>query len=148
MRNPVNNALFACLWLLIAFATTAACKRATSAEKPASKNAEDRLSITVSKADKSKKDSATSSIKTTTRCPGCGEKKLPEEELCVSCANEVSNTCYRCGVFELDLNGKLCSRCSRYYCALCNKRKQSHDDELCTKCHNDIETRGRKRAAQ
>ena len=89
-------------------------------------------------------DSMKAGIVRSVVCPVCGNSKLDEEELCPACVDELENTCYRCGAHEASLNGKLCSKCSRTICAICNRRKESRYDDLCVKCHNAIEVKSRR----
>tara|TARA_R110000868_G_scaffold93190_1_gene258038 strand:+ start:3376 stop:3936 length:561 start_codon:yes stop_codon:yes gene_type:complete len=44
-------------------------------------------------------------------CPRCGDDKYEHEEYCESCIDEFENTCSRCGSFEYDLLGGLCTIC-------------------------------------
>jgi hypothetical protein len=147
-RNPALNVMLACLFVSAMFVIPGACKRAASAEHGHEEKPGQRLGISVSKqANSVSRDSTVQTVlpkKSELKCPACGKRKAAGDELCDMCNNEVSNSCYRCGAFELNLNGKLCSSCSRYICALCNKRKQSRDDDLCTRCHNAIELKSRK----
>ena len=76
-------------------------------------------------------------------CPVCKKLKVPSDDLCSTCFDEVANTCYHCGGYAKNANGKLCSDCSRKICAHCNGRKDTDDNELCVKCHNSIEMKRR-----
>jgi len=93
-----------------------------------------------------KPDAGKSSVKNT-RCPVCNKKKLASEDLCGDCFDEVANTCYRCGRYAFNVNGRLCARCAKKVCAICNRKKDT-DDDLCSRCHNMIEEKGAKGVLQ
>lgn len=76
-------------------------------------------------------------------CPVCKKLKVPSDDLCSTCFDEVANTCYHCGAYAKNVNGKLCDECNEKICALCNGRKDTDDNELCVKCHNSIEMKRR-----
>lgn len=44
-------------------------------------------------------------------CPKCGNEKETYDKYCQSCTNDIENTCSRCGGFEFNVNGGLCSSC-------------------------------------
>lgn len=116
------------------------CKRASSAHNTYSPGEQTTLKSEdrTSRAESHRKESPSGKELT---CPVCGNDKEAGDELCLSCHNEVVNTCYRCNAYEEQLNGKLCSDCRKFICAICNRKKTSEDDDLCVKCHNEIERR-------
>lgn len=44
-------------------------------------------------------------------CPKCGNEKETYDKYCQSCTDDIENTCSRCGSFEYNVNGGLCSSC-------------------------------------
>ena len=44
-------------------------------------------------------------------CPKCGNEKETYDKYCQSCTDDIENTCSRCGGFEYNVNGGLCSSC-------------------------------------
>ena len=57
-------------------------------------------------------------------CPKCGGEKEEYDTYCSSCKGKIENTCSRCGGYQYNVNGGLCSNCESD-----DESKQREDDD-------------------